>query len=160
MNLSYDLMVFQPEAVPRDREKFFEWFRLVTRWAEGHDYNDPRNTTPALQAWYQEMIKTFPAMNGPDGVVADDPRFDSGYVTGYCCASNAIYLDFRWSVQEEAYRHVLMYAAKHQVGFFDVSASDGAVWQPTSDGYKVVHGGSPGDQDLVKQVAAWFKSRM
>src|ERR1043166_1434738 len=114
-------MVFQPEAAPKDRAEFLAWCDELTGWTEGHDYNDPRHATPALQAWYREMIKTFPATNGPDAVAIDDPAFDSDYVTGYSCASNAIYLDFRWSVQEEAYRHVLACAIKHQVGFFDVS---------------------------------------
>jgi hypothetical protein len=104
------------------------------------------------------MIETFPALNGPDAVAVDDPRFGPAYATDYSCASNAIYIGFRWSVQEEAYRHALMCAAKHRLGFFDVSASDGAVWRPTTDGYDVAHGGGPGDQELVKQVAAWFKS--
>jgi hypothetical protein len=154
--MSYDLMVFEPDAAPADRAEFLDWYRRLTRWTEGHNYNDPRHTTPALQRWYREMIETFPAMNGPDALAADDPRGDSPYVTGYSCASNAIYLDFRWSVQEEAYRHVLMYAAKHRVGFYDVSATDGAVWRPTAGGYEIAHGGGPGDQDTVKWVAAWF----
>jgi hypothetical protein len=152
-------MVFEPEAAPRDRGDFLDWYRQVTSWAEGHDYNDPRHTTPTLQGWYREMIETFPALNGPDAVEVDDPRFDEAYLTDYCCASNAIYLSFAWSVQEEAYRHSLMCAAKHKVGFFDVSADNcGAVWLPTANGYEVAHGGSPGNQDRVKQIAAWFKS--
>jgi hypothetical protein len=105
------------------------------------------------------MIQTFPALNGPDSDATENSAFEPGYMTDYCFASNAIYVAFAWSIQEEAYRQVLMCAAKHRVGFFDVSASDGAVWLPTGDDYKVAHGGSPGDQDLVKQVAAWFRSR-
>jgi hypothetical protein len=150
-------MVFELEAAPHDREEFLEWYEQVTNWAEGHNYSDPQHTTPALRGWYREMIETFPAMNGPDAV--DDTRLDSARVTDYCCASNAIYAAFAWSRQEEAYRHVLKCAAKHKVGFFDVSASDGAVWRPTADGYAVAHGGGPGDQDVVKQVAARFKSQ-
>jgi len=153
-------MVFEPEAAPLDQEEFLDWYEQVTSWTEGHDYNDPRYTTPALQGWYREMIETFPPLNGPDAVAVDDPRFDEAYLTDYSCASNAIYLSFAWSVQEEAYRQVLMCAAKHKVGFFDVSASsNGAVWRPTLDGYEVAHGGSPNDQNLVKEIAACFKSQ-
>jgi len=141
-------MVFQPEAAPSDRAEFLAWYKQLTTWTEDHDYNDPQHTTPALQAWYREMIKTFPALNGPDAAAIDDPASDSAYVTDYCCASNAVYVGFRWSVQKEAYRLVLACATKHQVGFFDVSATDGAVWQPTADGYAIVHGGGPGDQEV------------
>lgn len=104
------------------------------------------------------MIKAFPPLNGPDAVAVDDPRFDEVYLSDYCCASNAIYVGFAWSLQEEAYRHILMCAAKHKVGFFDVSADHfGAVWLPTGDGYEVAHGGSPGNQASVKEISAWFK---
>ncbi len=152
-------MVFDPEAAPRQREEFLAWYGQVTQWTESHDYSDPKHAVRALQAWYRDMIEIFPAMNGPDAVAIDDPRLETDYVTDYCCASTAIYATFRWTLQEEAYRHVLMYAGKHRVGFYDVSAQNGAVWLPSGTGYGVAHGGGPEDQDLVHKVAAWFKSQ-
>jgi hypothetical protein len=135
--MSYDLMVFQPDAAPKDRPAFLAWYDKLTEWSEPHDYDDPQFTTAALRAWYRDMIRVFPAMNGPDA----DPNFDGDTITGYTCASQAIYADFRWSRVEMAYDHVLTLARQHRVGFYDVSADDGQVWMPLSDGrYEVVHG--------------------
>jgi|SRR5215471_12928438 len=39
--MSYDLMVFAPEAAPEGREAFMDWFRKFTKWGEEHDYDDP-----------------------------------------------------------------------------------------------------------------------
>jgi len=67
-------------------------------------------------------------------------------VTGYSCARDAIYVDFRWGVKKEAYDRTLLYAAIHKLGFFDVSATTGAVWLPSPTGYHVVRGGTSADR--------------
>lgn len=157
--MSYDLMVFAPDAAPKDRDAFMAWYRNITEWAEGHDYNDPKNTSPLLADWYRDMIADFPAMNGPDAISDDDAAFDSDRVTGYTCARSAIYADFRWSAAKQAYDSTLMYAAVHRVGFFDVSASDGAVWLPNGSHYTVVHGGSDNDRKVEEALAKWLASR-
>jgi hypothetical protein len=157
--MSYDLMVFLPDAAPEGREAFMTWYREITKWGEGHNYDNPQNTAPILRAWYRDMITTFPAMNGPDGVSDDHPALDSGHVAGYACARAAIYADFRWSVAQDAYNHTLMYAAVHGLGFFDVSATDGAVWLPTERGFKVAHGGAANDQKIEEALAQWIASR-
>jgi hypothetical protein len=157
--MSYDLMVFDPEAAPRDRDAFFDWYHRITKWDEGHDYNDPANTSPQLARWYRAMIPQFPAMNGPDGISDDDPALDSGFVTGYTCARNAIYLDFRWSVAAEAYNATLSLAALHKVGFFDVSADDGAVWLLGPNGYRIAHGGRPDERETERALEQWLATR-
>lgn len=144
-------MVFDPEAAPKERGAFLEWFRRIIEWDEGLDYNDPMNCAPVLLGWYRDMIAEFPAMNGPDGVADDDPALESGRVTGYTCARNAIYADFRWSVAKEAYDQSLVCAATHGVGFFDVSAENGAVW--------IAHGGTAQDRDTERALAEWLDSR-
>lgn len=154
--MSYDLMVFEPGAAPRDRQQFLEWYDQLTTWSEGHDYDDPANCSVALQGWYRDMIRLFPAMNGPDAVSDDDPSSDTGFVTGYTCARTAIYLDFRWSVAKEAYDETLKCAAKHGLGFFDVSAEGGAVWLPELDGYRVAHGGEPADREVEQALKQWL----
>lgn len=128
--MSYDLMVFDAEAAPKAAAEFIAWYSNVTEWGEGHDYNDPTNTSPALRAWYKDMIGSFPAMNGPDQT--DD--FDSVYVTGYSCSKRAIYADFRWDVAEVAHNMVRQLAEKHQIGFFDASG-EGDVFGPLPTGY-------------------------
>lgn len=157
--MSYDLMIFVPCAAPEGRQAFMDWYVKITEWGEGHDYNDPANTAPVLQAWYRDMIPEFPAMNGPDGVSENDPSFDTPRITGYTCAKDAIYVDFRWDVADEAYERSLKCAAIHGVGFFDVNADDGAVWMPTSEGYRVVHGGSAEDRKIEQLMAEFLSGR-
>jgi len=157
--MSYDLLVFEPDAAPRERQGFLDWYHHLTEWSEGHDYNDPASSSVALQGWYRDMLPQFPAMNGPDGVSDDHPSLDTGFVTGYTCARTAMYLDFRWSVAKEAYDQTLMCAARHGIGFFDVSADDGAVWLPVSDGYRVAHGGGPGDREIERALEKWLASQ-
>jgi len=105
------------------------------------------------------MISVFPAMNGPDGVANDHPALNSGHVTGYTCARDAIYVDFRWNVAKEAYDHTLMQAAIHKLGFFDVSATNGAIWLPSATGYRVVHGAISADRDRARALAKLLAGR-
>ncbi len=63
--MSYDLMVFDPTAVPLERAEFLNWYDEQTQWSEPHGYDDPAVSTPRLRAWFLEMIKQFPPMNGP-----------------------------------------------------------------------------------------------
>ena len=64
--MSYDLMVFERTKAPQKRKEFLVWYDKETEWPEEHGYDDPAVTSPALRNWYEEMIKTFPNMNGPD----------------------------------------------------------------------------------------------
>jgi hypothetical protein len=57
--MSYDLAVFDPHAPPPNHEGFMAWYKEQTKWGEGHRYDDPKVTTPALRDWFLEMIKTI-----------------------------------------------------------------------------------------------------
>jgi hypothetical protein len=115
--MSYDLLVFSPAAAPKTKPAFKAWYDTQTQWAEEHPYNDPTITTPALQAWLQEMAHTFPDMNGPN--VTDD--HSSAYETDYSIGRVVIYAAFSWSVTGEAHEMAQRLAQKHQVGFWDPS---------------------------------------
>jgi hypothetical protein len=64
--MSYDLAVFDPRKELRERSAFLKWYHERTSWSDGLDYFDPGNATPAMQAWYRDLISTFPPLNGPD----------------------------------------------------------------------------------------------
>lgn len=126
--MSYDLMVFEPTAAPKERKEFMQWYAQQIQWAEDHSYQDHEVSTEGLQAWFKEMIEYFPPMNGPLAAKdADDPK-----VTDHCIGKYVIYSAFAWSVAEEAYPKMRELAVKHAVGFFDVSANDGEIWFPSS----------------------------
>ncbi len=135
--MSYDLMVFRKEAAPQTRDEFMKWFEKQTQWAENHSYNDPSVTSIELGNWFMEMIQTFPAMNGPFSI-HDEDDIDNDMITGYSIGTDSIYLDFRWSVVELAYETVFKFAAKHEVGFFDVSSDEGDIFFPENGELKAI----------------------
>lgn len=135
--MSYDLMVFDPQAPPPRRSGFIRWYEEQTQWNEGHSYDRPEITTSTLRAWYEEMRKDYPALNGPGST--DD--VDNPNVTDYSIGKSAIYAAFAWSESKAARDAVFRLAEKHRVGFFDVSDDNGAVWVPTASGsYVCIHG--------------------
>tara|TARA_Y100001001_G_C7999653_1_gene305799 strand:- start:1835 stop:2257 length:423 start_codon:yes stop_codon:yes gene_type:complete len=125
--MSYDLMVFEPTAAPKEREDFMRWYGQQTEWAEDHSYQDHQVATERLQAWFKEMIKYFPPMNGP---LASEDVVDAK-ITDHCIGRHVIYSAFAWSVAEEAYPKMRELAIKHSVGFFDVSADNGEILLPS-----------------------------
>jgi hypothetical protein len=144
--VSYDLMVFAPEAAPRERDAFLQWYGQQAEWGEEHSYNDPAVTTPGLRAWFLDVITTFPPLNGPyasDDV--DDPR-----LTDYSIARGLIYACFPWSEVEAAREVVVRLARQHRVGFFDVSSDALTIVYPDDPG-------SPGPPDAGrgKKKSRW-----
>jgi hypothetical protein len=123
--VSFDLMVFDASAAPRRRKAFIDWYKQQTQWQESHGYNNPDIPAPALQAWFRDIIQTFPPMNGP--LASDDP--DNPKVTDYSLGRSVIYGAFAWSEASAARELAKEMAAKHGIGFFDVSA-EGDIWFP------------------------------
>lgn len=131
--MSYDLMVFEKEKAPSKQKDFLDWYEKETEWTEDHGYNNPTVASPALQEWYREMIQTFPNMNGPDAPTKEQLDEDEdleSYLTDYAIGRNVIYAVFSWSTTEEAYDLTKRLAQKHDVGFFDVSGTDGDIFLP------------------------------
>lgn len=124
--MSYDAMVFDPEAAPRKEGEFLNWYGRQTEWSEDHSYDDPAVSVPALRNWFLDMIKTFPAMNGPHAVDDDDnPK-----VTDYSIGTSVIYAGFAWSEADDAYKSMFEMAKRHGVGFFNASGSDDEIYFP------------------------------
>ncbi|MCP4150713.1 MAG: hypothetical protein GY757_23400 [bacterium] len=137
--MSYDLMVFDPQAAPAGRESFLEWYQQQTEWEEEHGYDAPAVSTPALRDCFFDMITLYPAMNGPyaqeDVEDEDDPK-----ISEYCVGQSVIYVSFAWSMAKDAYKTLFNMAEKHKLGFFDVSTAEGEVWMHGPDGkYKCIH---------------------
>jgi hypothetical protein len=126
--MSYDLMVFDVSAAPRSQQAFMDWYGKQTKWQESHGYNNPNIPAPALQTWFHEIIRTFPPMNGP--LASND--HDDDRVTDYSLGRSVIYAAFAWSEADAAYQLVKELAAKHEVGFFDVSGDEGDIWLPAA----------------------------
>jgi hypothetical protein len=130
LTVSYDVVVFEPEAPMRDRATFLAWFTTRTQW--GVRANDPTNATPRLQAWFHEMIETFPPLNTPNRPsMADVDAWERAI--DYVFAEDMIYIAISGGRAVIAYQTVSRLAAKYGVGVYDVS-DDGDVWFPTAEG--------------------------
>ncbi len=150
--MSYDLMVFMPEAAPRTRPEFMTWYFRQTEWQEEHSYDDPDNCSVVLRSWFMDMIETFPALNGP--LAIDEP--DNYNVTDFCIGKDVIYAAFSWSVAEMAYETMKEKAEKHKVGFFDASAEDGDILFPDESGRNLPID-RPGNLSSIQQIRSWAK---
>jgi|CXWL01.1.fsa_nt_gi hypothetical protein len=128
--MSYDLMVFDPAGAPGAAAVFESWFQSKMEEIDECLVLDPAAMTPSLRGWYADMTIDFPDHNASTDV---DGLGDAA--TGYSACPTAIYADFRWPKSESAFRRVTELAAKHRLGFYDVSGSKGQVWGPRGDQY-------------------------
>ncbi|HZM22613.1 MAG TPA: hypothetical protein VFC02_12775 [Anaerolineales bacterium] len=138
--MSYDLMVFDPQTAPSDRDGFMAWYDKQTEWSENHDYSNPEVTAHELISWFLDMIVEFPWIDDPKHMdEVDNPK-----LTEYNFGRSIIYVAFTWSEAANARETMFKLAQKHKVGFFDVSAENGQVWAPSVNGkYRCIHGDCP-----------------
>ena len=68
--MSYDILIFEPDAVTD--EDFPQWWEQVSRWEEPRDYDTTEGSTPAIRAFYRDLIRAFPPFNGPDYTIGAD----------------------------------------------------------------------------------------
>ena len=132
--MSYDLMVFEPTSAPAARKEFLAWYEGQAEWEEDHEYDDPTLSSPALKAFFLDLIQQYPPMNGPYAAKDLDEEEDEVRLTDYTIGTALIYIAFAWSQEQAAYAEVSRLAAKHQVGFFDASSEQAAVWLPDGKG--------------------------
>jgi len=127
-------MVFAPEAAPRKRPAFLDWYEAQTEWPEAHGYDEPGLALPALQAFYAELSQDFPPVPADAG-----DNVETG--ADYTIARELIYISFLdWDKIDQAHETVYRLAAKHALGFFDVSSDIAEVWLPDNkDGLRVAH---------------------
>jgi hypothetical protein len=122
--MSYDLMVFAPDAAPaKKRGPFLDWYDQQAEWGEGHSYMDPSVSSAALQAFHAELVQAFPAQSDDDGPGTD-----------YTIGKSVIYMTFEWDNVDSAHDAVFRLAAKHGLGFFDVSSDLAETWLPDNKG--------------------------
>ena len=126
--MSYDLAVFEPRDEFCNRPDFLSWYEDRTNWSASWDYSDPTNTTVTLQAWYREMIQTFPPLNGPDR-----PENMDLCAANYSIGPDIICVSFSGSHAVDAYETVFRLASRHGAGFFNASGN-GETWLPGSNG--------------------------
>ena len=96
--MSYDILIFESGAVTD--EDFPQWWDRVSRWEEPHRYDSIERATPAIRAFYRDLIRTFPPFNGSDALSDDevDARLAQGLpVADYTIGADYIYIGVGWS---------------------------------------------------------------
>jgi hypothetical protein len=122
--MSYDLMVFAPDAAPaKKRAPFLDWYDQQAEWDEGHGYDNPAVCGQALRAFHADIVQAFPAQQEDDGPGTD-----------YTIGKSVIYMTFEWDNVDSAHEAVFRLAAKHGLGFFDVSSDLAETWLPDAKG--------------------------
>ncbi len=139
--MSYDLMVFEPEAVPLAHDEFLEWYARQTKWSEDHGYDNPTIATERLQAWFNDMIQIFPAMLGPG--LQEHVSADEVSTTDYAIGRDFVFASFAWSKSEAAYMTVARLAEKHGLGLFNASSTGEEVWIPEEGRMALAHDKEP-----------------
>lgn len=129
--MSFDVMLFDTQDAPREREVFDQWFHGLNVWEGDLDYNDCRNATPSLQNFYRDIIRIYPSINGPDApdsaAVESDPEMASR-MTDYSIAPRLIYAAFAWSHAQDAEKLIHDLAARHGVGIYHVSTDNAVIF--------------------------------
>ena len=96
--MSYDILIFEPDAVTD--EDFPQWWEQVSRWEEPRDYDTTEGSTPAIRAFYRDLIRAFPPFNGPDAFsdAELEEREEQGLpVADYTIGADYIYIGVGWS---------------------------------------------------------------
>lgn len=96
--MSYDLLIFEPDSTTD--EDFSQWWEQVSRWEEPRDYDTTEGSTPAIRAFYRDLIRAFPPFNGPDALsdAELEEREEQGLpVADYTIGADYIYIGVGWS---------------------------------------------------------------
>ena len=96
--MSYGLLSFEPDSTTD--EDVPQWWEQVSRWEEPRDYDTTEGSTPAIRAFYRDLIRAFPPFNGPDALsdAELEEREEQGLpVADYTIGSDYIYISVGWS---------------------------------------------------------------
>jgi hypothetical protein len=138
--MSYDLMVFEPNAPPASHAEFLDWYAEQTKWSEDHGYDDPALSSANLRAWFEDMIEIFSPVHGQLAKGRVEEEVSSA---DYAIGAEFILVSFAWSMAEAAYITVARLAEKHHVGLFNASSSGEEVWLPGEGRMMLAHDKSP-----------------
>ena len=96
--MSYDILIFEPDVVTD--EDFPQWWEQVSRWEEPRDYDTTEGSTPAIRAFYRDLIRAFPPFNGPDALSdaeLEEREAKELPVADYTIGADYIYIGVGWS---------------------------------------------------------------
>jgi hypothetical protein len=98
------------------------------------------------------VIRIFPPLNG--AFAEEELPEDEASAADYSIGAQMIYIAFAWSNAESAYQTTLDLAAKHDLGFFNISSQDEEVWLPAKGRLILAH--QRGTTSWLKRVRGLF----
>ena len=108
--MSADLMVFDKSKAPAEPMEFLKWFYEKTTWTSDRDYYDIKGASPELVSFFMEIIREYPAMNGPFAPsdeemekIEENPELESR-LTEYNIDDDLIYM-VMWCQAPSTKRH-------------------------------------------------------
>ena len=128
--MSYDILIFEPDAVTD--EDFPQWWEQVSRWEEPRDYDTTEGSTPAIRAFYRDLIRAFPPFNGPDALsdAELEEREEQGLpVADYTIGTDFIFISVGWSDANALVKIVGQMAWTLRLAVAYIS-EDGSIFRP------------------------------
>ena len=114
--MSYDILAFDVTGSPDDEEALLAWFNEDAKWSEPHTYDDASVTTPALRAFYRDLIKSYPPLHGPDA-----PPYRHSRLADYSIGQSIVYVSLGSSMARQGLATFLRLGATHRVGVCEIS---------------------------------------
>lgn len=129
--MSYDLLIFEPDSATD--EDFPQWWeQVVAQWDEPGDFSTIDGSTPAIRAFYRDLIRVFPPFNGPDALSEEglEEREVEGLpVADYTIGADYIYISVGWSDANALVKIVGQMAWTQRLAVAYVS-EDGSIFRP------------------------------
>ena len=119
MGLSFDLIVFAPNHVPKQKAEFASWFGRVRGTPDDFCHPSMENCVQELKEYYSELKSYLPWQEEePDSTCAAD----------YSFARYMIHCSFPLSCQRKAYDTALALCWRLQLGLYDISGSGDVIY--------------------------------
>lgn len=129
--MSYDLLIFEPDSATD--EDFPRWWeQVVAQWDGPRDFSTIDGSTPAIRAFYRDLIRVFPPFNGPDALSEEEleEREVEGLpVADYTIGADYIYISVGWSDANALVKIVGQMAWTQRLAVAYVS-EDGSIFRP------------------------------
>ena len=123
--MSFDVMIFDPEIAPFDKEKFRAWCEAETGEKAARSSHTPEVADKdAFRDFYEQIREVFSPFNGPDDVAlgTDPSQLRILRTCEYFFRPSSVYMCFRWPAQDFARATCSTFAKALNLGIFLISS--------------------------------------
>jgi hypothetical protein len=123
--MSFDVMVFDPDIAPYDKDGFRDWYESETGEKAARSSSTPEVADKdAFRDFYEQMREVFSPFNGPDDVPlpTDVSQIRILRTCEYFFRPHSVYMCFRWPAQDFARAACSTFAKALNLGLFQTSS--------------------------------------